>query len=189
MYGVAAQTDHRERPRRGRSRCQEPRRHASRDDRSSGGPRNRTWRCGFGDHRVTDTPVPRGGRIVRPRAALTRRAPLEALKHARAHAESTCSRPVLDAMRTIFRPDQETRGHAQRSCPRAPSRSEAPGRSPARQPPHSPLGAEQGDTLIEALISAVLLAVIIVATLTGLDTTNRSTALQRARSQADRKSV
>jgi hypothetical protein len=27
---------------------------------SSGGPRNRTWRCGFGDHRVTDTPVPRG---------------------------------------------------------------------------------------------------------------------------------
>jgi Tfp pilus assembly protein PilV len=88
-------------------------------------------------------------------------------------------------MRTIFRPDQETRGHAQRSCPRAPSRSDAPGRSPARQPRHSPLGAEQGDTLIEVLISAVLLAVIIVATLTGLDTTNRSTALQRARSQAD----
>ncbi len=29
-----------------------------------GGPRNRTWRCGFGDHRVTDTPVPRGHRIV-----------------------------------------------------------------------------------------------------------------------------
>src|SRR4051794_38651837 len=27
----------------------------------SGGPRNRTWRCGFGDRRVTDTPVPRGG--------------------------------------------------------------------------------------------------------------------------------
>ena len=26
--------------------------------RPSGGPRNRTWRCGFGDRRVTDTPVP-----------------------------------------------------------------------------------------------------------------------------------
>ena len=25
----------------------------------NGGPRNRTWRCGFGDRRVTDTPVPR----------------------------------------------------------------------------------------------------------------------------------
>src|SRR5271154_3957605 len=31
---------------------------------ASGGPRNRTWRCGFGDHRVTDTPVPRGHGIV-----------------------------------------------------------------------------------------------------------------------------
>ena len=30
----------------------------------SGGPRSRTSRCGFGDHRVTDTPVPRGARIV-----------------------------------------------------------------------------------------------------------------------------
>jgi hypothetical protein len=28
--------------------------------RRNGGPRNRTWRCGFGDHRVTDTPVPHG---------------------------------------------------------------------------------------------------------------------------------
>jgi len=35
------------------------------------------------------------------------------------------------------------------------------------------------------LISAVLLSVIVIATLTALDTTNRSTALQRARSQAD----
>ena len=41
----------------------------------SGGPRNRTWRCGFGDRRVTDTPVPlasghctngRGRRCVTP---------------------------------------------------------------------------------------------------------------------------
>ena len=32
---------------------------------ASGGPRNRTWRCGFGDHRVTDTPVPRGNRDCR----------------------------------------------------------------------------------------------------------------------------
>src|SRR4051794_41432250 len=28
----------------------------------NGGPRNRTWRCGFGDRRVTETPVPRGQR-------------------------------------------------------------------------------------------------------------------------------
>ena len=29
-----------------------------------GGPRNRTWRCGFGDHRVTDTPVPQAAGIL-----------------------------------------------------------------------------------------------------------------------------
>ena len=32
--------------------------------RPSGGPRNRTWRCGFGDRRVTDTPVPLRRRIL-----------------------------------------------------------------------------------------------------------------------------
>ena len=36
----------------------------------SGGPRNRTWRCGFGDHRVTDTPVPRGLQILGARGPL-----------------------------------------------------------------------------------------------------------------------
>jgi len=35
----------------------------------SGGPRNRTWRCGFGDRRVTDTPVPRAARDCRPLSA------------------------------------------------------------------------------------------------------------------------
>jgi Tfp pilus assembly protein PilV len=54
----------------------------------------------------------------------------------------------------------------------------------------SPIGrrslvSERGDTLIEVLISAVLIAGIIIATLTGLDSTNKATALQRARSQAD----
>src|SRR4051812_12073988 len=39
----------------------------------SGGPRNRTWRCGFGDRRVTDTPVPRGqAAIVRTARATPR---------------------------------------------------------------------------------------------------------------------
>ncbi len=46
-------------------------------------------------------------------------------------------------------------------------------------------GAERGDTLIEVLISAVLIALIVVATTTGLNSTNRATALDRARSQAD----
>jgi len=48
-----------------------------------------------------------------------------------------------------------------------------------------PLASETGDTLIEVLISALLVALIVVATLAGLDSTNRATALQRARSQAD----
>lgn len=47
------------------------------------------------------------------------------------------------------------------------------------------LGSERGDTLIEVLISAVLLAVIVVGMLSALDSTNRSSALQRARSEAD----
>jgi Tfp pilus assembly protein PilV len=47
------------------------------------------------------------------------------------------------------------------------------------------LASERGDTLIEVLISAVLIAGIVVATLTGLDSTNKATSLQRARSQAD----
>src|SRR5450631_2380267 len=45
--------------------------------------------------------------------------------------------------------------------------------------------SERGDSLIEVLASTVLLAVIIIATLTGLDSSNRSTTLDRARSQAD----
>jgi Tfp pilus assembly protein PilV len=44
--------------------------------------------------------------------------------------------------------------------------------------------AERGDTLIEVLVSAVIIALIVVGTLTGLDSTNRATALQRSRSQA-----
>lgn len=45
--------------------------------------------------------------------------------------------------------------------------------------------SEQGDSLIEVLIAAVLLALIVAGTLTGLDSTNRATSLQRSRSQAD----
>src|SRR5580700_5729980 len=45
--------------------------------------------------------------------------------------------------------------------------------------------SERGDTLIEVLISAVLVALIVIGTLTGLDSTNKATSLQRARSQAD----
>lgn len=45
--------------------------------------------------------------------------------------------------------------------------------------------SESGDTLIEVIISAVLIAFVVIAILTGLDSANRSTSLQRARSQAD----
>jgi Tfp pilus assembly protein PilV len=47
------------------------------------------------------------------------------------------------------------------------------------------LAAERGDTLIEVIISAVLIALVVVATTSGLNSTNRATALDRARSQAD----
>ncbi len=47
------------------------------------------------------------------------------------------------------------------------------------------LAGEAGDTLIEVLISAILIALVVVATTTGLNSTNRATALDRARSQAD----
>jgi Tfp pilus assembly protein PilV len=46
------------------------------------------------------------------------------------------------------------------------------------------LSSERGDSLIEVLISAVIVALIVVGTFSGLDSTNRATALQRARSQA-----
>jgi Tfp pilus assembly protein PilV len=45
--------------------------------------------------------------------------------------------------------------------------------------------SERGDTLIEVMISAVILGLIVIATLAGLDNTNRATAQDRARSQAD----
>jgi Tfp pilus assembly protein PilV len=47
------------------------------------------------------------------------------------------------------------------------------------------LTSERGDTLIEVMVSAVLVALIVVGTFSGLDSTNKATALQRARSQAD----
>ncbi len=45
--------------------------------------------------------------------------------------------------------------------------------------------SQRGDTLIEVVISALLLAVIVVGTLTGLNSANRATSQDRARSQAD----
>lgn len=47
------------------------------------------------------------------------------------------------------------------------------------------LADETGDTLIEVLISAVLIALIVAATTYGLNSTNRATAYDRARSEAD----
>jgi Tfp pilus assembly protein PilV len=45
--------------------------------------------------------------------------------------------------------------------------------------------SERGDTLIEVMISVVVVGLIVVATLTGLQSSNRATTLTRARSQAD----
>jgi Tfp pilus assembly protein PilV len=45
--------------------------------------------------------------------------------------------------------------------------------------------SQRGDTLIEVVISALVLAAIVVGTLTGLNSANRVTSLDRERSQAD----
>ena len=45
--------------------------------------------------------------------------------------------------------------------------------------------SDAGDTLIEVIVSALLVALIVVGTFSGLDSTNKATALQRSRSQAD----
>ena len=47
------------------------------------------------------------------------------------------------------------------------------------------LATEAGDTLIEVIVSALLLGIIVVGTFTGLNSTNQSTSIDRARSQAD----
>jgi Tfp pilus assembly protein PilV len=51
--------------------------------------------------------------------------------------------------------------------------------------PQGPLTSEVGDTLMEVIVSALLLAVIVVGALTGINSANRATSLDRARSQAD----
>jgi Tfp pilus assembly protein PilV len=56
---------------------------------------------------------------------------------------------------------------------------------PAAGPSRCPVAGEAGDTLIEVLISAVLVVLVVVATLSGLNSSNRATSLSRARSQAD----
>ncbi len=47
------------------------------------------------------------------------------------------------------------------------------------------LASDAGDTLIEVLVSALLVGLIVVGTFSGLNSTNRATSLDRARSQAD----
>ena len=58
-------------------------------------------------------------------------------------------------------------------------------RAPAEPRPVPAGRGQRGDTLIEVLISASLLAIIVIGTFTGLDALNRSTTLDRNRSQAD----
>ena len=47
------------------------------------------------------------------------------------------------------------------------------------------LSSQAGDTLIEVIISALLVGLIVVGTFTGLNSSNRATSIDRARSQAD----
>jgi Tfp pilus assembly protein PilV len=53
------------------------------------------------------------------------------------------------------------------------------------RPAHRSLAAEAGDTLLEVIVSALLLGLIVVGTFSGLNSTNRATSLDRARSQGD----
>jgi Tfp pilus assembly protein PilV len=55
----------------------------------------------------------------------------------------------------------------------------------ATRPARRRLTSQAGDTLIEVIVSALLVALIVVGTFSGLDSTNKATALQRSRSQAD----
>jgi Tfp pilus assembly protein PilV len=55
----------------------------------------------------------------------------------------------------------------------------------AALPARRRLASQAGDTLIEVMISALLVALLVVGTFSGLDSTNKATALQRSRSQAD----
>jgi Tfp pilus assembly protein PilV len=64
------------------------------------------------------------------------------------------------------------------------ARLRARGRSLTGAPARS-LASEAGDTLIEVLISALLVGLIVVGTFSGLNSANRSTSIDRARSQAD----
>jgi Tfp pilus assembly protein PilV len=47
------------------------------------------------------------------------------------------------------------------------------------------LTSQAGDTLIEVVVSALLVGLIVVGTFTGLNSSNRATSIDRARSQAD----
>ncbi len=63
----------------------------------------------------------------------------------------------------------------------APSSAIARVTHPARRR----LASQAGDTLIEVIVSALLVGLIVVGTFSGLDSTNKATSLDRARSQAD----
>jgi Tfp pilus assembly protein PilV len=73
------------------------------------------------------------------------------------------------------------------SAPRteSPTSSRAGSRLARLRPTRAQLASARGDTLIEVLISALLVGLIVVGTFSGLDSTTKATALQRARSQAD----
>jgi Tfp pilus assembly protein PilV len=71
-------------------------------------------------------------------------------------------------------------GRRSGGAPRFPGRPERPPRSVRFS-----LASNAGDTLIEVLVSALLVGLIVVGTFSGLNSANRSTSIDRARSQAD----
>jgi Tfp pilus assembly protein PilV len=94
------------------------------------------------------------------------RSPAPTLKAGLWNAETSIALPHLVMMRTFS------------------ARLRVLGRSSIGSPARS-LTSEAGDTLIEVLISALLVGLIVVGTFSGLNSTNRATSIDRARSQAD----
>ena len=153
-----------------------------------GGPRSRTSRCGFGDHRVTDTPVPRGAancRRSRRAAVATRRRPcargdLEQTAIFRNVAFRGAAKPSTFAQGALGACREHSQSVAQVTMrlasfePLPPPTFPGP---PSRRSLHARLAADAaGFMLMEVLISAFLVSLVVVASLTGFQAATRATA-------------
>jgi Tfp pilus assembly protein PilV len=80
-------------------------------------------------------------------------------------------------------PEPQTFARAGESQPSTSAR--AGSRLARLRPTRAQLASARGDTLLEVLVSALLLGLIVVGTFSGLNSANRATSIDRARSQAD----